>query len=329
MWHGGALSRCLPSICLWIKVTFVWSVPRVRFLYSAALALCRIARPRSYATWVPVSLPEEQSGLSFDWEDHWDKRSSVPKATPGDELRSQLIRSMMPTDASGERILDIGSGLGTFALLIADEYPKAEVRGIELGASGVEHSRSVAAARGSSATFRQRDLQKPEPVAPEDARWATIAICSEVLEHVDDPALFLRYALEYLAPGCRLIITVPGGPRTPYDKHLGHRQHFTEASLRTVLTAGGVTDIHIYRNGFPWFNLYKLTVWLRSRALIENLNKSGGAPGRAEKLVTRVFRTLFRRTLRDFPLGWQLSASGIAPSNADNDREGAHPSTPV
>ena len=43
------------------------------------------------------------------------------------------------------------------------------------------------------------------------AGWATDAVCSEVLEHVDSPVLFLQAARPWLADGSRLIVTVPGG----------------------------------------------------------------------------------------------------------------------
>jgi 2-polyprenyl-3-methyl-5-hydroxy-6-metoxy-1,4-benzoquinol methylase len=36
-------------------------------------------------------------------------------------------------------------------------------------------------------------------------------VCSEVLEHVDRPRELLANAAAYLAPGCRLVVTVPGG----------------------------------------------------------------------------------------------------------------------
>ena len=34
-------------------------------------------------------------------------------------------------------------------------------------------------------------------------------------------------------PGCRVVITVPGGPRSAFDKHIGHRRHFDRASIDT------------------------------------------------------------------------------------------------
>ena len=72
----------------------------------------------------------------------------------------------------------------------------------------------AAATLGLSADFAQRDLTLPAELADEERGRATLAICSEVLEHVDVPDVLLRHAAEYLAPGSRLVITVPSGPRS-------------------------------------------------------------------------------------------------------------------
>jgi hypothetical protein len=54
------------------------------------------------------------------------------------------------------------------------------------------------------------------------------------------------------------LVTVPGGFRSAYDKHIGHRQHFSKASLKKSLLEAGYQNIQIYRAGFPVFNLYKI-----------------------------------------------------------------------
>jgi glycosyltransferase involved in cell wall biosynthesis len=43
---------------------------------------------------------------------------------------------------------------------------------------------------------------------------------------VDEPARLLRNARTFLAPGCHLVVTVPGGPRSASDLRIGHRRHY-------------------------------------------------------------------------------------------------------
>jgi hypothetical protein len=137
-----------------------------------------------------------------------------------------------------------------------------------------------------------------------------------VLEHVDEPARLLRNALTYLSPGCRVVVTVPGGPRSALDRHIGHRQHFNPAALRQVLAAGGLAGISIRRSGFPFFNLYRLTVIARGRALVRDLeNTVPGAPlSRIARVTIGIFDRAFRLNLDHSPLGWQLVATAVVPS---------------
>src|SRR5207247_2369477 len=99
------------------------------------------------------------------------------------------------------------------------------------------------------------DLFATQPeIAPLEG-WANAAVCSEVLEHVDSPVAFLRAASRYLMEGSTLVVTVPGGPFSAFDRHIGHRQHFTRASIRRVLENAGFEIERVTLAGFPFFNI--------------------------------------------------------------------------
>ncbi len=139
--------------------------------------------------------------------------------------------------------------------------------------------------------------------------WATHAVCSEVLEHVDDPAAFLKQAASYMAPDAKLIVTVPGGPMSDFDRHIGHRQHFDRRKIRALLEQAGYAVERIYLAGFPFFNLYRLLVIARGRRLAQDVEtQSSGISSGAASLMMKLFRLLFRFNLRDSPFGWQVVA---------------------
>ncbi len=142
------------------------------------------------------------------------------------------------------------------------------------------------------------------------AGWATDAVCSEVLEHVDSPAAFLQAARPYLADNARLIVTVPGGPKSAFDRHIGHRRHFTAASNTAVHKASGFTVKSDYLSGFHFFNLYRChrdrPRWESSRPM--SMRRQTGFSSKLANGMMAVFRVLFRLNLTSSPFGWQVVA---------------------
>src|SRR5215470_12395470 len=123
------------------------------------------------------------------------------------------------------------------AAAIRARFPSAEILGIELARSGVEISRR----KVPTAHFVQRDLlDQTQP--PEELRsWATHAVCSEVVEHLDDPVVLLRNARAYMNEQCCLVVTAPGGPMSAFDKHIGHRKHWRRQEIEALLRETGFT----------------------------------------------------------------------------------------
>jgi precorrin-6B methylase 2 len=248
-----------------------------------------------------------------DWDVHWERFGDAAQDNPANEYRLRLILQALHLSDT-DRLLDIGSGQGALAMQIARLHPGLDVCGIEYSATGVERSRVAAAANGLSATFLRADLLAGHDAVGVREGWATAAVCSEVLEHVDRPDDLLRNAAHFVAPGGRIVITVPGGPRTAFDRHIGHRRHFRSSDLQRVIEAAGLEAQTICRAGFPFFNLYKLAVMLRGRKLITDLEKvSGPERQRTSDLAMSFFRRSFHLNLSNSPAGWQLLAVAAKP----------------
>jgi histidinol-phosphate phosphatase family protein len=232
-----------------------------------------------------------------DWDAHWGRFGEAAASSPAAAYRMRLILDRLARAGCGpgSRILDIGSGQGEVAEALLARFPGARVLGVELSAAGV----AAASRRVPGAEFVQRDLLVPRP--PSDYH-ATHAVCSEVLEHLEDPATLLRNAAGFMAPGCALVATVPGGPMSAFDRHIGHRRHFSPASLASVLEAAGFGVESSDGAGFPFFNLYRLAVNLRGERLVADVS---GPPSWAARLAMSAFRALFRLNLDSGRPGWQ------------------------
>ena len=78
---------------------------------------------------------------------------------PATVYRSRLILQSLGEIDSDAVVLEIGCGQGEFALLLAETYPQADVRGIDNSAEGVMRaSPDGADSRMCRVTFAQRDL---------------------------------------------------------------------------------------------------------------------------------------------------------------------------
>lgn len=151
------------------------------------------------------------------------------------------------------RVLDLGTASGFLGRLLAG-------RGHTV--VGVESDReAAAAARPHYAALHLADLQQlvPLPEAPFD-----VVIAGDVLEHLADPAAALERAVAQLAPGGRLLVSVPNvaflsvrlallfgrfecAPRGILDRT--HLRFFTRRSLAALLRGAGLTATR--RRGLP------------------------------------------------------------------------------
>jgi SAM-dependent methyltransferase len=243
-----------------------------------------------------------------NWESHWDKYHRSVEENPAQNYRREIIFSLIALHDSGEgvRLLDIGSGQGDMAAALLARFQKANLLGLELSQAGVEISqRKVPGAR-----FVQRNLLETAEPAQELIGWATHGVCSEVIEHVDDPALLLRNARRYMAPGARLVLTAPGGPMSAFDRHIGHRKHWDPKEVENVLRDAGYEPERVFRAGFPFFNLYRCVVILRGSKLIEDVrSESDRGASLGARIAMRIFHHLIRPNLNSMRRGWQIVAA--------------------
>lgn len=237
-----------------------------------------------------------------DWDRHWMDFGAVAELSPATRYRRRLALRLLGQAAPGDavRMLEIGSGAGQFAAEFLAQSPRAQFLGLELSRTGVQ----MASGRVPGAQFLQCDLlaQAPPDVALNFR--ATHALCSDVLEHLNDPARLLRRTAAYMAAGCQLVVTVPGGWYSAFYQHIGHRRHYTPAELTDLLESAGFAVERACAAGFPFFNLYRMLVTLRGPGLIA---AAARAPSFLMRASGAAFEALFHLNLMH-PWGWQTVA---------------------
>jgi len=240
------------------------------------------------------------------------------QTNPAVAYRRRLIHSMLALPPAGVpiRLLDIGCGEGSFAALLHTLRPDVAIAGVDSSVTGLE----IAARLVPDGRFFRADLLKAEPSTSVHLEgWATHAVCSEVLEHVDDPRAFLRQAARFLCDGAVLVVTVPSGPMSALDRHLGHRRHYTRRMLAGELRDTGFIVDRIWRAGFPFHNVYRLAVVMRGEAITNDARgRTTGRTGIMIQTAMRLFDRLFRLNLSSTPFGWQIVGRAVWPGRIAN-----------
>ena len=110
--------------------------------------------------------------------------------------KEKLLRKMLPTSSTG-RLLDIGCGMGGY--LLAGTRMGLDVKGVEPSAS---HSKAAVELFGLNVVegYFKRDMF--------DEKF-DIIILSHVIEHIYQPADFLRDVVDALAPQGKLLVITP------------------------------------------------------------------------------------------------------------------------
>jgi trans-aconitate methyltransferase len=242
-----------------------------------------------------------------DWDSHWERFAASAAQNPAQRMRHDFIARLLCKMERNRpvRILDLGSGQGDLMQKLDSLLPEASLLGAEMSRNGV----IISQRKVPRATFIVADIFRPVPDLGRYEGWATHAVCSEVLEHVDDPTSFLEHARKYLGQDATLIVTVPAGPMSAFDRHIGHRQHFDQRKLRGIMEGAGYSVESIVATGFPFFNLYRLLVIAGGKRLTNDVKaQSREISTTLAGQLMKMFAFLFRANLINSRFGWQLVA---------------------
>lgn len=257
--------------------------------------------------------------VTQEWNALWRRYADSAERNPAQAFRrEQILRALSAADdGSRQRLLDIGCGQGDFCREAAGFFPHWEIRGIDISASGLAFAKS----KCPQGQFYQADLMDPGALPPW-REWASCVVCSELLEHVEDPATVVANIHTLMQPGGRLVVTVPSGPRTQFDLHIGHLRHFTAGALRVLLATQGLEPVIVLKLGFPFFNLYRLVVLASGRRVISEAARGGQSMSLLARTSMAVFRFLFRWNARSWGPGWQLLAIARRTGSGENLKTG-------
>jgi SAM-dependent methyltransferase len=149
----------------------------------------------------------------------WDERVGAES----EQRLAPLETALGHVNRQPERALDIGTGTGTGALLIANRYPSAAVVGIDLSEAMIAEASQKGKSRGSSARFEVADIASFRSAQPFD-----------VVLMMNMPPFFEQVS-DLVAPGGYVVSIASRGPTTPfYTSAATLERGFGRRGLRTV-----------------------------------------------------------------------------------------------
>ena len=80
-----------------------------------------------------------------DWNRHWGTFGDAVSGNPATTYRCRLILKALGQVDTDAVILEIGCGQGEFTLMLAETFPQADVRGIDMSAEGIERAGTTGA----------------------------------------------------------------------------------------------------------------------------------------------------------------------------------------
>ena len=172
----------------------------------------------------------------------------------------------------GARVLEVGCGTGIVT---------AHLRGLGHNVIGVELGRPT---RGLHAVEHLLLGTDVFDIPAEQRSSYTVLALFDVLEHLEDPAAFLRRLLEHYPNAGTVVVTVPARQElwTSFDEHYGHHRRYDRRMVRDLFAAAGLGTVSVRYFFHTLYPAIALNNLLRGRK--RNIRFAAPKPGLSSAL---------------------------------------------
>ena len=181
--------------------------------------------------------------------------------------------------SSGKKLLDIGCGVGKVAFLAAEKG--FEVTGVEIEEKAAKLAEKNLKRYGSKTRIITGDILKIKL----KENYFDAVVCSEVIEHVNNPQQIINRIFKLLKKGGLLVLTTPHNQKywTVSDEYADHKKRFSIKEVKNLLFDFKITDL--YTVGFPGM----VSLVLSYNFLVRFLKIKHNASWRKKRLTSSLY----------------------------------------
>lgn len=167
-----------------------------------------------------------------------------------DFTHGKLIKIVDNYLHNAKNAVDIGCGTGSMSFYLASK--NIEVLGIDISLRAIEScNKNAKGFKLLNIKFKHLDLEKTHKFN----KKFDLALCLEVIEHVEDDRALLSMIYSLLNSGAYLILSTPSlnsplyrlGLLQGFDKRVGHLRRYDQKTLEKILTKENFTIIKLIK----------------------------------------------------------------------------------
>lgn len=154
--------------------------------------------------------------------------NSIYGPGPRASILTDHLKRALPLRSTG-RMLDIGCANGNILAMFADKFPLWSLYGLENSDAWRDMVSGISGVKGFFTSMEELKGQRFD-----------LIVMSHLLEHISDPAAYLKRVRNLLSDSGSLFVAVPDIRQNPIDLLvMDHCTHFDELTLGDVLRRGG------------------------------------------------------------------------------------------
>lgn len=191
-----------------------------------------------------MKAPSHRHGGFDQWAATYDQ--SRLQSVFFDRVHGELVRTVRPLlrDRATPRVLDVGCGTGRLLAKLRNEFPAAELCGVDVSGPMIDVARAKSELQGI------RLEVAPASALPFEASSFDVALTTMSFHHWEDQAAGMRDVARVLRPGGRVLIVdaFAMGPLAPLVRRFGRAHGVgmrSDGEAVGVLVSAGMVPVEV------------------------------------------------------------------------------------